>query len=193
MIRSRYMHRVVVYKNRYLINIGGDADDTKRPYTFVEYTDVVTNRAQVGTIVNPDNGPSSLQTGCAHLVGDVILYLGGWEGTENALAPFLNLLQVQPQMDGTLQFKWVTGTPSPLPSENESSSPSGSASAPGSDSASRGVGIGAIAGIVVGVVLVSTVFGFFVVRWRSRSQKGTGADSKQVEKEEMDAVSPRMG
>ncbi|KAJ3356114.1 hypothetical protein GGF32_001695 [Allomyces javanicus] len=115
MARGRVHHRTIIYRSRYLIHVGGAS--TPRSYELVEYTDIkAAGSAQIGKIVNPSSGPTSLAYGCAHLEDDVIVYVGGWvfesDGqmvSTGALASFLNLLQILPQTDGTLQFKWVTG------------------------------------------------------------------------------------
>ncbi|KAJ3365303.1 hypothetical protein GGF32_009808 [Allomyces javanicus] len=109
MARARYQHQSFVFKGRYVIHVGGAV----MPGAPVEYMDMSTGRAQAGTIVNAANGPASLFAGCAYMLEDVIIYVGGEQagpnGTPNGVyAPFLSLLQVLPQSDESLKFKWVT-------------------------------------------------------------------------------------
>ncbi|KNE69498.1 hypothetical protein AMAG_14064 [Allomyces macrogynus ATCC 38327] len=118
MVRPRYHHCTDVSQERFLIHIGGL--QTSRPYVLVEYTDLSTNRAQIGTIINPSNGPPRIYAGCVYLEGNVIVYVGGRENSVNGMngtvyAPFLSLLQIQEPGSGMLQFKWVTGTSMPTP------------------------------------------------------------------------------
>ncbi|KNE67700.1 hypothetical protein AMAG_12434 [Allomyces macrogynus ATCC 38327] len=110
MANARYLHQSVGYKNRYLIHVGG-ASPAKQ-YELVEYVDLKSSQVKIGTIDNPSMGPKSLASGCMHMEGDVIIYMGGFEPTENdVLAAFVNLLLVQANdSDGTLKFRWVTGT-----------------------------------------------------------------------------------
>ncbi|KAJ3356102.1 hypothetical protein GGF32_001683 [Allomyces javanicus] len=102
MLQARSRHRTVVYKNRYLIHIGG-AIQWARP------------------------------------------------------SPFVYLLDVQQQSNGTLLFKWVTGTPAVIRSG------------------------GAIAGIAIGAVVVLAAVGYLVVRLYRRRRiartRGTRTDS----------------
>ncbi|KNE70270.1 hypothetical protein AMAG_14419 [Allomyces macrogynus ATCC 38327] len=178
MARARYQHRSVVFKNRYVIHVGGFM--ATKPYALVEYTDLSSGRAQVGTIINSANGPASLLAGCAYLLEDVIIYVGGEQAakdgtTDGGYAPFLSLLQVQTQSDASLQFKWVTGTPTAVSttrSADGSSTPSGTET---SSSGSGGLSGGAIAGIVIGAVLVVAAAGFFVMRWRKQKQEKPSA------------------
>ncbi|KNE69460.1 hypothetical protein AMAG_14032 [Allomyces macrogynus ATCC 38327] len=173
---ARYQHRTVFYDDRYIIHIGGFSANS--PYTLIEYLDVSLSVSQAGTIVNPSNGPKSLVTGCAYLEGNVIVYVGGRQTTndlglaEGPFASFLNLLQILPQTDGSLQFKWVTGTASSTSrSGGTSSTPS---TTPGADDpsmpSSSSFGTGAIVGIVVGV-LVAAAAVLFVMRNRIRSNR----------------------
>ncbi|KAJ3349115.1 hypothetical protein GGF32_005791 [Allomyces javanicus] len=157
MARARYWHRTVVYKNQYVIHVGGLMET--KPYALVEYTDLSTGRAQVGTIINAANGPASVYDGCAYLLEDVIVYVGGETVSDDKVggdyAPFLSLLQVQPQSDASLKFKWVTGTDgSPTPSPSAEPSPSGSG----------GLNSGAIAVIVIVSALV--VAGPSRIQWK---------------------------
>ncbi|KAJ3369271.1 hypothetical protein GGF31_005371 [Allomyces arbusculus] len=178
--RARYQHRSFPFKGRYVIHVGGFM--AVKPYALVEYTDLSTGRAQVGTIVNAANGPASLVAGCAYMLEDVIIYVGGRQTgsdgkTDGGYAPFLSLLQVQPQSDASLKFKWVTGSPTAV-STTKSAGGSSTSSSSGnetSSSGSGGLGGGAIAGIVIGVVFVVAAAGFFVMRWRKQKQEKPSA------------------
>ncbi|KNE65558.1 hypothetical protein AMAG_11171 [Allomyces macrogynus ATCC 38327] len=173
---ARYQHRTLFFDDRYIIHIGGFSSSS--PYTLIEYLDVTLSVSQAGTIVNPSNGPKSLVTGCAYLEGNVIVYVGGRQTTndlglaEGPFASFLNLLQILPQTDGSLQFKWVTGTASSTSrSGGTSSTPSTTPGVDGpSTPSSSSFGTGAIVGIVVGVLVAAAVV-LFVMRNRIRSNR----------------------
>ncbi|KNE67711.1 hypothetical protein AMAG_12443 [Allomyces macrogynus ATCC 38327] len=178
MARARYQHRSFVFKGRYVIHVGGFM--AVKPYALVEYTDLSTGRAQVGTIVNAANGPASLVAGCAYMLEDVIIYVGGEQvasdgKNDGGYAPFLSLLQVQPQSDASLKFKWVTGSPTAVSTSRSTDGsptapPTASPSTESSPSGSGELKTSPISLIVIGSALVVAGCGLLVMHWRKQKQ-----------------------
>ncbi|KAJ3367869.1 hypothetical protein GGF31_007030 [Allomyces arbusculus] len=192
MTQGRYFHRSVVYGSKpYLITVGGYS--SAKPYTLVETVDLSANSptSTASTVVNADDGPKSVVSGCMALVGDTLLYLGGTltndAGTNfGAYLPLVSLLKIETANNG-LQFRWITDF-KPAPSTSSTKSGSGNSSNGGSDSGSSsssasgasssdkgsvttessGLSTGAIVGIAIGAAVVGAVAVFGVLQYRRR-------------------------
>ncbi|KAJ3365074.1 hypothetical protein GGF32_000254 [Allomyces javanicus] len=198
MMQGRYFHRSVVYGSKpYLITVGGYS--SAKPYTLVESVDLSANSpsSTAGTVVNADDGPKSVVSGCMTLVGDTLIYLGGTRtndaGTNvGPYLPLVSLLKIETANNG-LQFRWITDF-MPASSSSSTKSGSGNNSNGGSDSnsssssasgssnsdngsvttASSGLSTGAIIGIAIGAAVVGAVAVFGVLQYR-RSQQFSDA------------------
>ncbi|KAJ3351683.1 hypothetical protein GGF32_004112 [Allomyces javanicus] len=184
-------HRIIVYKDRYWIRLGGFTGEES--YELITYYDTNTGTTAKGTIVNPGDGPPSIGAGCTHLVGNTIVYLGGREsGDDNGhalgkMASTVNLLAIEPAGSGNagLQFRWINSyaPPSNASSTTDSKSSSkssgngtptsdGDGSSSSSSSSSSGFGTGAIIGAVVGT-LAAVGFAFLAYRWFAARRKAS--------------------
>ncbi|KAJ3350625.1 hypothetical protein GGF32_004791 [Allomyces javanicus] len=191
MTQGRYFHRSVLYGSKpYLITIGGYSSMT--PYTLVESVDLSAKSptSTAGTVVNADDGPKSVVSGCMTTAGDTLVYLGGTHtddaGTNGGIAlPLVSLLKIE-STNNRLQFRWITdfkpaAAASPGTSSSGNGSEAGGSSASGANAGSLstgspGLSTGAIVGIAIGAAVVgaaavtaAAVNGFLTLRALSTS------------------------
>ncbi|KNE61079.1 hypothetical protein AMAG_06833 [Allomyces macrogynus ATCC 38327] len=170
-------HRMFGWQDKYVIRIGGYTVDDK--YSFIEYWDASTNAATKGTVVNPGSGPLSMSEGCAVLLNDTVVYMGGRQSFDNqghsqgVAAPPVSLLKIESAPSGGLQFRWLDSfTPPADPSTGTGSSGGGDKPKDESGSVeSAGLGIGPIIGIAVGCVVAVAAVGLLLYTRRKRQQQ----------------------
>ncbi|KAJ3375964.1 hypothetical protein GGF31_000030 [Allomyces arbusculus] len=185
-------HRMFGWQDRYVIRIGGYTVDDN--YSFIEYWDASTNTASKGTVVNPGSGPLTMSEGCAVLLNDTVVYMGGRQSFDNqghsqgVAAPPVSLLKIESAPGSKLQFRWLDSfTPPAETNANTGSSGGGDKPKDGSGTAeSSGLGIGPIIGIAVGCAVAVAAAAFLLYTRRKRQQQqqqppqqqGSMADSK---------------
>ncbi|KNE59403.1 hypothetical protein AMAG_03686 [Allomyces macrogynus ATCC 38327] len=175
MLNKIDQHRMFGWQDKYVIRIGGYTVDDK--YSFIEYWDASTNAATKGTVVNPGSGPLSMSEGCAVLLNDTVVYMGGRQSFDNqghsqgVAAPPVSLLKIESAPAGGLQFRWLDSfTPPAEPSTSGSSSGGDKPKDESGTVESSGLGTGAIAGIAVGCVVAVAVVGLLLYTRRKRQQ-----------------------
>ncbi|KAJ3363137.1 hypothetical protein GGF32_004707 [Allomyces javanicus] len=178
MLNKIDQHRMFGWQDKYVIRIGGYTVDEK--YSFIEYWDASTNAATKGTVVNPGSGPLSMSEGCAVLLSDTVVYMGGRQSFDNqghsqgVAAPPVSLLRIESAPSGGLQFRWLDSfTPPAEPSTNSPGNSSGGGDKPKDESGtveSAGLGVGVIAGIAVGCVVAVAAVAFLLYTRRKRQQ-----------------------